>query len=1439
MEHKAVNFIIQGMQRDLNVARYDQNFSYENLNVRLTAMDDKTLLAITNERGNKKILIKDSSNNNFSIIGNYVGHCIVGKYLVLFTVKDKSYIYKFKFINDDIVGDLIFSGNLNFKEENPIEALGVYETENVQKVYWVDGINPVRYINIVSDKYKNLQSSNITIFDFLGEIPFPTKFTVSKIDASGEFASGVIQYAYSFYDNNGRESNLVDASSLFFITNDNRGADAETICNNAFSIKIEGINNINYKYDYIRIYSIHRTSLNGTPVTKVVSDIKLDNNTDNQKVSIVDTGTIGYNIDPYELLYKGGESIIPKTLVAKDNTLFLGNFISESNKVDDSLKAFLKEECKISFTTTEKNLLNNDSSYYNYKFQLDKGLNDFSTFKQGETYRFGIQLQDKRGKWSEVIYLEDKEVPYILSNYGESALIPTPYIQISSSIVNNSLIKNNYVKIRGTIVYPEYNDRSIVAQGILCPTVFNLNNRVTGGAYSQSSWFVRPFAPETMSDEEGNITNNSKEILKGSTLEFRHEYVIPVDNGTRNIEIGVSPTMKAEDTPLNPWGESASKYKLESSLYYVDQSILTFHSPEFIFSEDYNNISNQDLKLRIVGYVPLTAFVSDISISTESAGFYNEEILDYFNIGVKNASRYGYKSLSSGLFYVDAAYDKDNSQGTSRFNYLINPWHRNGSLNNSPKVSADKARTAVLKRKVMSNLKFSNNSIYLENPWEAYIVGDGNRTGITNVSIFNSNEQSVVKLNAPLNSELDNITYLGNIDTIATGYNKIYVGRDFDDFESNLWLYEGSDLVDAEGNKIMSKDPVSIKYKSTPHAVFALNYTSGGRQRTLPLFNGLNGTSRYEMPIWFEDISSTSYILELVSPDNSKTYTNIAYWNDIPSYDKQGAEPSFGDIMYNANERQFYRFKELLEDEIEWKPMSVSVGDRFKFRSEVGSYYYYEYKVNYSGNYNIHNESIKINSEYGGLYLAELYKDVENRFGGNDLENNLWLPAGQSEFISNLENNILKYTEGDTFYQRFDCLKTYSYTNEDQNSIVEIVSFMCETRINIDGRYDRNRGQINNLNMSPTNFNLYNEVYKQRNNFFNYRILTNDFNNTYFPTTITWSLNKTLGEKIDSWTKINLASLLDLDGNNGALQKLQVLNNEIYSFQDKAIAKILFNSRVQIPTSEGVPIEIANSGKVDGKVYLTQEIGTINKWSVLTTPNGTYFVDNNNFGIYLLGDGIKCISDMLNMSSLIKEYSSTKEWNPKDASNFRCFYDRINSDVYFVNKYICICYNELLGQFTSYYSYEDTPMMINIDNRFISYKNNYLWEFFKGDYNSFYDEIKPFYITWIANPEPMKDKVFNNLDFRSDTYSNDTLLNRTFDTIEVWNEYQRGKSKLSHIIGKPSSIKRKFRIWRAQIPRHNNTLQRIRNPWCYIKLSMENPSNYKTIFYDATLTYSV
>ena len=172
-----------------------------------------------------------------TILGNYVGHCIIGKYLILFTTNSTNdYIYRLYFENKNLIGKILNSKKLNFSEEHPIEALGIYEAEDIQKVYWVDGINPIRYINIANNKYD--YSNNNSVYDFTGEVPFPLEFKVIKLNSSsGKFSSGIIQYAYSFYDKNGRESNIIDVSSLNYITNSNRGADAETICNNSFEIK--------------------------------------------------------------------------------------------------------------------------------------------------------------------------------------------------------------------------------------------------------------------------------------------------------------------------------------------------------------------------------------------------------------------------------------------------------------------------------------------------------------------------------------------------------------------------------------------------------------------------------------------------------------------------------------------------------------------------------------------------------------------------------------------------------------------------------------------------------------------------------------------------------------------------------------------------------------------------------------------------------------------------------------------------------------------------------------------------------------------------------------------------------------------------------------------------------------------------------------------------
>jgi len=154
--------------------------------------------------------------------------------------------------------------------------------------------------------------------------------------------------------------------------------------------------------------------------------------------------------------------------------------------------------------------------------------------------------------------------------------------------------------------------------------------------------------------------------------------------------------------------------------------------------------------------------------------------------------------------------------------------------------------------------------------------------------------------------------------------------------------------------------------------------------------------------------------------------------------------------------------------------------------------------------------------------------------------------------------------------------------------------------------------------MTPENFNKMNPVYSQSDNFFNYKTLNyNRFSLDTFPNTVTWSKSKTSGDLIDTWTNINVVSVLDMDGDKGNVVALRRFNNEIFCFQETGVSRILFNSRVQVPTSDGTPIEISNNYKVDGKIYVSEDIGCKNKWSIVTTQQGIYFIDNNTDSIYI------------------------------------------------------------------------------------------------------------------------------------------------------------------------------------------------------------------------------
>ena len=1664
MQKQAI-FKTKGMQRDLSASAFNSEYSYENKNVRVMPTDESTLLSLINEKGNKKSSIAGVGDH---IKGIPIGQALVGNELVVFTCGDKSIldadieaeelsinnitaeeevvdidypfedrIYKLWFNNGVLTGKRLFRGDLGFNYKHPIETISFYENTDIRKVYWTDGLNQPRVINIAAAS-DIVSKWNTDSFNFVRTLSLDEKVTIERnIVASGSFAPGVIQYAFTYFNKYGQESNIFYTSPLYYISYNNRGASPEDRVSNSFNIIIEDVGT---EFDYLRIYSIHRTSINATPTVRRVVDLApptgassykaneyvttskdteitlylregsqkentldtyepdyqsgsykrwtFDTNKyyrlsfDNGNSAILDTngtltitvqgglvnlsvtgkpfvfndlykkeitytdsGTSGDAVDPTELLYIGGEDVVVGTMAQKDNTLFLGDIETKRKTLDSTIRSYFKGK-NITFSTYNKSISSPEAKgYYPYSNQLKMSSYQFKTFKYLEYYRFGIQAQHYTGKWSEPIWINDvrNTVHIDTTFYDETKIgLPVAEFTLDNATIIGRLLDNGYVRIRPVVVYPTINDREAVCQGILCPTVYNVSDRYGNSPFAQSSWFIRPNAPfdillargkrifilsvniskdnftidseytingvtykylsatlnsdkttyttivltndtydefpaplssgtaigtnssfsysemkaswngdyaplgeylsgpsmysraGIMSNNNAIVTYNGTEkfdmevVNKGAWAEFRHNHPIP-GNDKRNAEIQC-----IWDPPASPYvsntlsdSDIANWVSDYAENYYIDQNIVTLHSPDIEFDNEVRSIDTSGLKLRIVGMVPLTAFASDIDIQTSTpvnnfydsselpAGFYKEPVgveNDFSREGLYSHlgdSHFGWRGLISGAFWFDelTAYKKDtdnNNHYTTGF--VVYPWHRNGSLNNT-KFATDKYRSAMLDKKKLSNMKFSYKTQYMNpsNIWNAYVEGDDNRTGISGVAVFDSNEVSLVRIPAPANSNMPDINYYGNVDKLLTisrigekkdGYPIMTTGvQDASKNEKAHLLFTGNYIQVKEEytEQITGTDPVRIKYKSTPHAVLALNHNKYGEQRILPTITD-------------SDWSNSWAVNHIIGP----TFGQILFWDRGRHLKDDTILPITQDIITTG--------------------INGSI-------SGVGSL------------------------QYGWLWLGELYNDsVQNRFGGQTeeaFENNVWLPCGDPISLVDTNNGVkssvtIRWEEGDTYFQRYDHIKTYPFTLEDQNAVTDIVSFMCETRVNIDGRYDRNRGQTSNFSITPENFNLMNDVYSQPNNFFNYRTINpNKLNLDNFHNSITWTKTKTAGELVDTWTNITLASTLDLDGDKGSVRALRRFNNNILAFQDRGISQILYNENMQISSTDGVPIEIANSGKVNGKRYISDRVGCTNKWSMCETSNGIYFIDDITKGIFLFNGQLDNLSDRLGFHSWINRASDSIDiWNPVDFDGFVTYYDKVNGDVFFISKDECLAFSEPLGQFSSFYSYEKMPYFTNLEDRGIALNVEGTgtlyrpWLHNEGDYNMFFGVYQPFYTTIIANPDMPVDKIFNNLEFRSDSWDkNGNLLNTTFDTLTVWNEYQQGTSTLNNILGRPSDLKRKFRIWRANIPRANAVgstkkgRDRMRNPWLYIKLSMEGENVNKTVLHDMIVHY--
>lgn len=1527
MANKRAPFTIKGMSRDLAVSKFDSKYAYENMNIRLTSSGDNELLVLTNEKG--------TADTGITVSGTVLGQCIINDILVVFSKSGSTdYITKIYYNGTTLTKLVLFHGDLNFNLEHPIECISSYENEYIQKVYWTDHYNQPRVINVaVTSEYVNGD-----IFNFVRNIDTSNlKVEISQQATGGYFAPGTIQYYATMYNRYGQETNVFYTSPLYYTAGVNKGLSTDKYSSNAFELVFKSLD---YNFEYLRVYSVLRTSKDATPQVRRVADIPVELalitnfevqdldeytitfwNSDGESTiyeepeeddfdfydcvkiavksnyqdhpttihyytttpvrvytyhtssaslkivsdvqnalyreitkSLYDTGTIGDAIDPTELLYVGGEEITVGTLEQKDGVLFLGNVAKKTPYLTSSFKSTIKNGATVTVVSKPRSISEDRAyrAYYEHNSQLDSNSRDIKIFKKGEYYRLGLQFQTKNGRWSDVAWIGD---------YQNTSSINGQYFGSFSLSLNSTAItaieNAGFVNVRPLVVYPDINDREVICQGVVCPTVYNVKNRSRNAPYVQSSWFIRPespFSAETFcADSSRAIPNGQVPLVPGDNLsnrycvmsnydlhsqngiaynisqfgkwaEFRHNSPIP-NNNKPNSEIQCIcnapdyPTidMDAEeqtdfDTAKEDWVEE------HSDNFFIDKSIVTMHSPDVEFDDMLKNLDLSNYKFRIVGYVPIHSSYSEFNIVNDTppsnyiSNNADNPITYYDSIApgmyhriasAKSKSVHGWKSMLSGVYWLDEANLGDSiNDSLKNTGFVVYPWHRKGALNNS-RWEASSVRTSMLKSKVMSILRYSCNTVYLSSS-----------TAIpTQVpKLFNSDDVTLTGLNYGDNR----FNYFGNVDSVITLHTK----------KTGVNIDCDLDTIDRESNGTVR--PSDLKSYGTGYPII-ISDVNDTRKRSLDKEELFNGT--YGKLVGFTETSSGAF--------------NLSWVYKYDRRDSDHFSPAFGNdpipMRYKSTPHIVVPFSNNGNDQTILPRMTN--GDNQSKTLDTDNYFFWDNTL--SG---VRQDVINVSDNiYGYLWLAEIYNDeVINRFGGTSeeaLEGNDWHTAGNEVSLFNLKSgNAIEYREGDTYYQRYDCLKTAPFADGDVNSIVDIVSFMCETRINIDGRYDNNRGLLDNTNVDKTSFNLINTAYTQDDNFVGKTFISADRKlPTSYPNIVSWTKAKSNGADVDTWTNLTLASTLELDGDRGTLNAIRRNNNDLVAFQDSGISKILYNESAPITTTTGMPLELANSNRVQGKRYISSTVGCRNKWSIATTPYGLLFVDDNIGDIYSYGEQLSNLSEKLGMHSWVLANAGNKPWNPYSYNNIVSKYDKTTGDVLFITNDTALAYSTILGVFTSFYNYERLGALGVINDKSLSVKNGKVWLNRGGDFNKFFNVSKSYSTTVIVNPDPTEDKIFNTVEFRADSFDSTGayLPTTTFNKLYSWNEYQTGNRNLIFNNTRHGNLKKKFRIWRADIPRSIETLgrDRMRNPWLFIKLEDNRGMNIKTVIHDITVDY--
>lgn len=1355
MINKSITYTFRGATQDVSKSKHPVEYYFEGRHIKLLSTDSQSSGSVTNEKGNELVVtIPDININTSTSIITYgtktlsyvngneidqqinsgllnvnssnpiiIGHTITRDGIVLFTTDDNGMDCIWlvnNILEDDYSLDLLYLRNLNFSINNPIQAIFNYENENIQKVYWVDGINQIRYINITHSSIednKPLIEVPLNSINFVGNISF-SQPTIVDTQSGGSHTSGMIQYAYNLFILNGSQTKISPLSELISLDKGDSlgGGDVNEVVG---STPIINIANIDTSYTNINIYAIKYTSYNQIPSISLIDEREINNITN---ITLYDDGSVISSLSLEEFLFLGSNPTIPKHIESKDNRLFLANLQDNSFDIPKTLdfRAYSFPINSIETTIWKDPQLNNAGN-------INKTINKTPV---NSTYNIPYTHDSINLDYDNLKYQYNSSIIGGTGKYLKYELVQKTSVQLSK--ISKSVNEYRFLK-----------DEEIYRIGI------QLYNNL--GQLSPPKWIADFKTPK------GNLQGNYN-TLKVTLLPEFYTW-LNTYNFNSDSDKPVGYKIVRADRTLN------------------DMTILCQGSLNGMMSNTSDNVGNSSndflTALTKVKYIAGNKLPSLQRVYDDSVfpmmGMLDGRKLDPNNTSNANPNGSCTSSGTACREVIKAASSDDWRSDTFQFNKLIQL--------HTPEIL------------------FS--TVSLTNGLKLKIVG-----------AYNSNQN-------------------------------YYWGKE---------IRNTSLEVHREGKTVGA---------ISPHANSATNTNLNGSAKDL-LDSGLFGPCRddksMEFNQFFRDFTGTFYpsinkvILDIYgSPEFTERGQGLTYYNNNPdlSYynslepmltdqhkESAGAGTSGANAITSVNS-----FGSRCITIVEGSDNASTSLDNRKSLETI---------FNLTG---ITSKNVILISE---LVIPETQIYLGNIYGGNTYESKSrtnYIEIGEYKDILIDTSEIL--SAGDTYVQDFKFLKigkTDVEIHDNQSAqYSEIIQYKVETTIDLKNRNDLSLvSWESRFQPRYEEYFKYNRVYSQSPNL----VSNNSIDFTFkkiknFDTRIQSTKLKIPNESVDSWTDVLENEVMDLDGKYGPITSINIFKDRMISFQDEAISNISINPKVQVQSNDGISIELGRGDILYDYDYLTTKSGSINKWGIIQTKKGIYYYDALNKAIGRVPDAISpMLTDIKGMHSFFNNnyyYDYIKVDNPLINKGVVFGYDNYNNDVYFSllqnDKSFTWCYNEIKDEFIDLKSY--------IPSRYISKGekflipdtvNNKLYEQYKGDYNKFFGQYEPSYIILQLNPEANIDCVFNNIHYNSELYLNDIdQPDKTLTHIQAYNEYQ-DSGRIPLIVGRGSNIRRKFREWQADIPRTNRN--RIRNPWIFLKLELDNQSNYKLILHDISIFYS-